>query len=156
MHIFICIFTLSPGAAASSTRRVTMKKPRALSPPGSLTSISRFLQVQPLTFHTPKHSHVMCLVPNKNTLTQCWKAWRRRQEEHKKKNENRFIPCVCLFRGQPNHKWSKTWVYPCGSFFFQLARTALACMRIGGSPKRCDTSQYGTARLCGSFYKEES
>lgn len=41
--------------------------------------------------------------------------------------------------------------YPSGSFFFQLANTASACVIIGGSPKRCDTSQYGTARFCGSI-----
>lgn len=71
------------------------------------------------------------------------------------KNKDRFIPCVCLFRGQPNHMQSITWHYPCGSFFFQLARTALACVRIGGSPKRCDISQYGTARLYGSFWRDD-
>lgn len=107
-------------------------------------------------FRTPKHSHVMCFGSSKNTLTESWKAWRRRWgENEKKEKKNRFIPCVCLFREQPNHMQSITWHYPCGSFFFQLARTALACVRIGGSPKRCDISQYGTARLCGSFWRDD-
>lgn len=40
--------------------------------------------------------------------------------------------------------------YPSGSLFLQLAKTASVWVTIGGSPKRCDTSQYGTARLRGS------
>lgn len=108
-------------------------------------------------FHTPKHSHVMCFGSSlkKNKTHTYSKLKGLAQEMRWKLKKNRFIPCVCLFREQPNHMQSTTWHYPCGSFFFQLARTALACVRIGGSPKRCDISQYGTARLCGSFWRDD-
>lgn len=69
-----------------------------------------------------------------------------------KKRENRFN--TRHFRGKPGEKAEANWAYPNGSFFFQLASTASAWVRIGGSPKRCDTSQYGTARLRGSVLEE--
>lgn len=45
--------------------------------------------------------------------------------------------------------------HPSGSFFLQLANTPSEWVRIGGTPKRCDTSQNGTARLHGRILLED-
>lgn len=45
-HNYNRIFTQTPEAAASSTNKVTKKKPCAQSPPGMLTRSSKLLQVK--------------------------------------------------------------------------------------------------------------
>lgn len=58
--IFEWVLTLSAGTAASFTNSVTIKKPWALSPPGKLTSSSRFLQGKARwLLHTTKPYHII-------------------------------------------------------------------------------------------------
>lgn len=47
-------------------------------------------------------------------------------------------------------------VYPLGSFLLQLAKTKSAWLRMGGSPRACDTSQKGTARWRGRTWGAQS
>lgn len=155
--IFEYIFTLSAGTAASSTSRVTIKKPRALSPPGRGTSSSKFLRDARTTIAFAYIRVLwyvyMCRRPElkRRSTYSMSKGLAQETQRWTWKTKNRFIPDTCS--GTKPHA-EDNWPYPSGSFFLQLASTASAWVRIGGSPKRCDTSQYGTARLRGSILEE--
>lgn len=76
------IFTQIPEAAASSTNKVTKKKPWAQSPPGILTRSSKLLQIKwrIIAFTTNyKKLNFKFKFNMKNTLTQWQMAFLRRR-----------------------------------------------------------------------------
>ncbi len=90
------IFTFSAGIAATSTSRVTKKKPLALSSPGMLKSSSRFLcnTNKMVKFVIVEYYGTFLYVWRTRiqvSLTPYRRAWHR-----KKKKESRFLPEICL------------------------------------------------------------